>query len=170
MPFCSSFHCSISLIHLLCSDPFPFHKPFYVSRVLRSSFSQPLASCVGGGVKQKVVGAPQVPCKGATFATSTSQIGPHTPTLWFGKSNWTMHLKRTLAKRPPQKCTHQRAAHLKMLSSNVTFFTSSKSAAFRAGWLTFVDWLPVLKWSLCRHVWLLLLQTVEPRNVQQFSL
>lgn len=121
-------------------------------------------SCVGGGVKQKVVGALQVPCKGATFATSTSQIAPHTPTLWFGRSNWTMHLKRMLAKRLPR-----RAQTRGDLSSEVTRFASSNSAAFGSGWLTFGEWLPVPKWSLCRQIWWLLLQTVEPRSVQPFS-
>lgn len=74
---------------------------FYASRIFHASFTQPRVSCVGVGVNQKVAGALKVPCKGATFATSSSQIARHTPTLRFQKSNWTIHLKRMLAERLP---------------------------------------------------------------------
>lgn len=105
MPFYCSSHCFIRFVPLLHSDPFPLCKPFlrvYALRVFRVSFAQPCVSCVGVGVNQKVAGALQVPCKGATSATSSSQIARHTPTLRFQKSNWTIHLKRMLAERLPR--------------------------------------------------------------------
>lgn len=61
--------------------PFPIPQTFLHFQSSPHFFLTAFMSCVGGGVKQKVVGALQVPCKGATFATSPSQIAPHTPTL-----------------------------------------------------------------------------------------